>query len=49
VDALTGMGYDRRAAIDALAQAETALPSGVIGDEKEKLLFKQAIVHLSSR
>ncbi|MDR3303743.1 MAG: Holliday junction branch migration protein RuvA [Treponema sp.] len=49
VEALTGMGYDRRAAIDALVQAETTLKPDVTGEEKEKLLFKQAIVQLSSR
>jgi hypothetical protein len=49
VEALIGMGYDRRAAIDALAKAEAALKPGVTGDEQEKLLFKQARVHLSSR
>ena len=48
VEALEGMGYDRKAAIEALAKAEQELPSGVSGAEKEKLLFKQAIVYLSS-
>jgi Holliday junction DNA helicase RuvA len=49
VEALIGMGYDRRAAIDALAKAEAALKPDITGEEKEKLLFKQAIVRLSSR
>ncbi|MDR1429410.1 MAG: Holliday junction branch migration protein RuvA [Spirochaetaceae bacterium] len=47
VEALAGMGYDKRAAAEALARAEAALPPGVSGAEKEKLLFKQAIIHLS--
>jgi Holliday junction DNA helicase RuvA len=49
VEALTGMGYDRRAAIDALTRAEAALRPDTSGPDKEKLLFKQAIVYLSSR
>jgi Holliday junction DNA helicase RuvA len=55
VEALAGMGYDRRAAAEALASAEKELPPaaqndcgrGISGAEKEKLLFKQAIVRLS--
>jgi len=48
VEALAGMGYDRKAAIEALAQAEKELPPLVSGAEKEKSLFKEAIVYLSS-
>jgi holliday junction DNA helicase RuvA len=52
LEALAGMGYDKRAAAEALAKAmsrtEGELPPGVSGAEKEKLLFKQAIVYLSS-
>ena len=48
VEALAGMGYDRRSASEALGRAESELPSGITGPEKEKLLFKQAIVYLSS-
>ena len=48
VEALAGMGYDRRAAIDALGRAGKNLPSGITDTEKEKLLFKEAIVYLSS-
>ena len=51
LDALAGMGYDRRAAVDALTKAEAELkanfPQGADKAEKEKLLFKQAIVNLS--
>ena len=50
VEALTAMGYDRRAAAEALAKAEAAVNSanGALPDaEKEKLLFKEAIVYLS--
>jgi len=48
VEALAGMGYERRAAADALAKAGAELKSGITGEEREKLLFKQAIVFLSS-
>ena len=48
IEALAGMGYDKRAAAEALTKAEAELPPGAAGAEKEKLLFKQAIVYLSS-
>lgn len=47
VDALVEMGYDKKAAAEAVARAETALPPGTAAADKEKLLFKQAIMHLS--
>ncbi|MCL2599806.1 MAG: Holliday junction branch migration protein RuvA [Treponema sp.] len=47
VDALAEMGYDKRAAAAAIARAEESLPPGLAQSEKEKLLFKNAIVHLS--
>ncbi|MCL2558625.1 MAG: Holliday junction branch migration protein RuvA [Treponema sp.] len=47
VEALSQMGYDKRAATDALVVAEAALPEGLSRAEKEKLLFKAAIVRLS--
>jgi Holliday junction DNA helicase RuvA len=47
VEALADMGFDRRSAAEALARAESELPAGTEGAEKEKLLFKQAIVYLS--
>ncbi|MDR1949243.1 MAG: Holliday junction branch migration protein RuvA [Spirochaetaceae bacterium] len=49
VEALVGMGYDRRAAAEALASAEGALPPGISGADKEKTLFKYAIVRLSGK
>jgi len=52
VEALAAMGYDRKAASDALLKAEADIqrefPADASGAEKEKLLFKQAIVNLSS-
>ena len=48
VEALAGMGYDRRAAAEALGRAEKGLSPGITEAEKEKLLFKEAIVYLSS-
>ncbi|MFP3088922.1 Holliday junction branch migration protein RuvA [Treponema sp. TIM-1] len=47
-EALIGMGYDRKAAVEALGRAEAALTPGVSEAEKEKQLFKQAIMYLSS-
>jgi len=47
VEALAEMGFDKRAAAEAIAKAEGALPSGLSQAEKEKLLFKNAIVQLS--
>ncbi|MCL2832947.1 MAG: Holliday junction branch migration protein RuvA, partial [Treponema sp.] len=47
IEALAGMGYDRRAAADALARAESELPPNTSAADKEKLLFKQVIVYLS--
>jgi Holliday junction DNA helicase RuvA len=48
-EALAEMGYDKRAAAEALAKAETSLPSGMEGAEKEKALFREAIVLLSQQ
>lgn len=47
LEALANMGYDRRAAAEVLAKAEEKLPPGLNNSEKEKLLFKQAILDLS--
>jgi Holliday junction DNA helicase RuvA len=47
VTALTEMGYDQRSAAEALLQAEASLPPGLSGAEKEKALFRQAILRLT--
>jgi Holliday junction DNA helicase RuvA len=47
VEALAEMGYDKRAAAQAIARAEEGLDSGISQSEKEKLIFKKAIVYLS--
>jgi len=47
VEALAEMGYEKRAAADALARAEADIPAGLAPAEKEKLLFKNAIVQLT--
>jgi Holliday junction DNA helicase RuvA len=47
-EALAGMGYDRRAAAEVLTRAEAALPPGLGEAEREKALFKQAIIYLSN-
>jgi len=47
VEALAQMGYDRRAAVEALAKAHAAVPESLSPVEREKLLFKEAIVYLS--
>ncbi|MDR2398311.1 MAG: Holliday junction branch migration protein RuvA, partial [Spirochaetaceae bacterium] len=47
VDALVEMGYDKRAAAEALAKAEAVLPPGAGGADREQQLFRQAILALS--
>ena len=47
VEALTAMGYDRRTAVEALAKADAVIDTALSGAEREKLLFKEAIVYLS--
>jgi Holliday junction DNA helicase RuvA len=47
IEALTAMGYEKRAAAEALTRAGADLPPGLAPAEKEKLLFKNAIVCLS--
>jgi Holliday junction DNA helicase RuvA len=47
VEALAGMGYDKRAAAEALVKAEESLPRDAGGTEKESRLFKQAILYLT--
>ncbi|MDR2634252.1 MAG: Holliday junction branch migration protein RuvA [Treponema sp.] len=47
VEALSGMGYDKRAAADALSKAASALSPAIHGAEQEQQLLKQAILYLS--
>ena len=47
VEALAGMGYERRMASQAVVMAEAELQPGLGEAEKEKQLFKRAIVFLS--
>jgi Holliday junction DNA helicase RuvA len=47
VEALAAMGYDRRAASEALAKADAGIDKNLASDAREKLLFKEAIVYLS--
>jgi Holliday junction DNA helicase RuvA len=48
-EALAEMGYDKRAAAEALERAAAGLPAGLAAAEREKLLFKNAIVYLGQR
>jgi hypothetical protein len=41
------MGYDRRAAEAALVKADAAVDGGISGADREKELFREAIVSLS--
>jgi Holliday junction DNA helicase RuvA len=45
--ALSEMGYDKRTAAEALAKADAGLSADIKPAEREKLLFKEAIVYLS--
>ncbi|MDR1445036.1 MAG: Holliday junction branch migration protein RuvA [Treponema sp.] len=47
VEALVNMGYDKRAAAEALNAAAAGLGDGVSGAERETRLLKGAIAHLS--
>jgi len=47
VEALVDMGYDRRQAAQALAKAEKSAASDLSAAEKEKLIFKEAVLKLS--
>jgi len=47
VEALAAMGYDRRSAAEALAKAQTVVGDNLADVEREKRLFKEAIVLLS--
>jgi Holliday junction DNA helicase RuvA len=47
VVALAEMGYDKKSAAEAVAKADAALPKDTAPSDKEKLIFKQAIMYLS--
>jgi Holliday junction resolvasome RuvABC DNA-binding subunit len=47
VEALAGMGYERREAQEALGKAAEELGSGDPGAEREALLIRKAIAYLS--
>ena len=47
VGALVEMGYEKRSAAQAIARAEEGIEPGLSQSEKEKTLFKNAIVYLS--
>jgi len=47
VEALSAMGYDRRAAAEALVKAEANICTDLTEIDREKQLFKEAIVLLS--
>jgi len=47
VEALAAMGYDRRAAVEALSRADANVDASLSAAAREKLLFKEAIVYLS--
>ncbi len=48
VEALVGMGFDRKAAADAVARAEKEYSGDADAAEREKLFFKRAIMLLST-
>jgi len=47
IEALVGMGYDRRQANEALKKAEDSIGADLKEAEREKILFKEAIIYLS--
>jgi Holliday junction DNA helicase RuvA len=48
LEALASMGYDRRTAYEALAKADAVVPADLAPEEREKLLFREAIVQLTA-
>ena len=48
LDALANMGYEKKAALNAINEAEKSISANLNEKEKEEQLFKQAIVILSS-
>jgi Holliday junction DNA helicase RuvA len=49
VDALVEMGYEKRTAAEAVARAAERLDPAITGAEREKFLFREAIVYLSGQ
>ncbi|MCL2229509.1 MAG: Holliday junction branch migration protein RuvA [Treponema sp.] len=47
IEALVGMGYDRKQSAEAIAKAEEGIDPKLPSTEKEKLLFQEAIVYMS--
>jgi Holliday junction DNA helicase RuvA len=47
VEALSSMGYERKAAVEALAKADAEVDKTLADDAREKLLFKEAIMYLT--
>jgi len=47
IQALVEMGYDKKSAAEAIARGEQNIPPGTEPGEREKLLFRNAIVFLS--
>jgi Holliday junction DNA helicase RuvA len=48
IQALTAMGYDKRAVTAAITRAAVILPPDLDAAEREKELFRQAVLHLSA-
>jgi len=48
IEALVDMGFDRKAASDALSKAEAGINADLTASEREKFLFQEAIVYLSA-
>jgi len=48
IEALAAMGYDRRRAADALVKIEGSIKSDLPAIEKEKIMFQEAIIYMSS-
>jgi Holliday junction DNA helicase RuvA len=47
VESLAGMGYERHSVLDTLSAADQALDKALKGAEREKELFRQAVLKLS--
>ena len=47
IKALTEMGYDKREVTEALSHCEADIPANIDPAEREKILFKNAIIYLA--